>query len=75
MVTSDTFQTSLWMCTAVSPPETKTLTELLDTQVVVVGAGFTVYLQRCICGNWVARWLYWKQKRLVLVPQDVMVVK
>ena len=41
MVTSDTFQTSLWMSTAVLPPETKTLTEPLDTQVVVVGAGFT----------------------------------
>lgn len=41
MVTSDTFQTSLWMSTAVSPPETKILTQPLDTQVVVVGAGFT----------------------------------
>ena len=40
MVTSDTFQTSLWMSTAVSPPETKILTQPLDTQVVVVGAGF-----------------------------------
>jgi glycine/D-amino acid oxidase-like deaminating enzyme len=41
MITSDTFQTSLWMSTALPPPETKTLTENLNTQVVVVGAGFT----------------------------------
>ena len=41
MITSDTFQTSLWMSTAVSPPRTKMLTENLKTQVAIIGAGFT----------------------------------
>ena len=41
MIASDTFQTSLWMSTAVSPPRTKMLTANLKTQVAIIGAGFT----------------------------------
>jgi len=53
MIASDTFQTSLWMSTAVSPPRTKMLTANLKTQVAIIGAGFTGlalldYQQLCI---------------------------